>query len=62
MPLVNFRSQELLIPADLYEPIRQEAVLLERATSNAAARGFFEYLDGPVARGLIEASGYGILE
>ncbi|MGB5558357.1 MAG: molybdate ABC transporter substrate-binding protein [Paracoccaceae bacterium] len=62
MPLVNFRSQELLIPADLYEPIRQEAVLLERATSNAAARGFFEYLDGPVARGLIKASGYGILE
>jgi len=58
-PLVNFRAQELLIPTDLYDPIRQEAVLLERATSNAAARNFFEYLDSPTARRLIEASGYG---
>ena len=62
LPLVNFRANELLIPSELYSPIRQEAVLMERSTSNAAARGFFAYLDTPTARRLIEASGYGITE
>ncbi len=60
--LVDFKSQEFLIPADLHDPIRQEAVLLERATSNAAARGFYEYLDSPAAKRLIEAAGYGTAE
>ena len=47
------------IPAELYAPIRQDAVLLERARGNAAARGFLEFLRGPDARRVIESFGYG---
>jgi len=47
------------IPAELYEPIRQDAVLLERASGNAAARGFLEFLRGPNALRVIEGFGYG---
>ena len=46
------------VPAELYEPIRQDAVLLKRAAGNAAARGFLEYLRGAEARALIESYGY----
>lgn len=59
---VDFRASELLIPSDLHTPIRQEAVLMERSTSNAAARAFYAYLDTPTARRLIEESGYGVTE
>lgn len=45
------------IPADLYLPIRQEAVLLKRAAPPAA--GFFAWLASPAARALIESDGYG---
>ena len=47
------------IPADLYAPIRQDAVLLKRASGNAAARGFLMFLRGPDALRVIEGFGYG---
>ena len=46
------------IPPDLYDPIRQDAVLLTRAGPAAAA--FFDWLAGPDAADVIEADGYGI--
>lgn len=48
------------VPPDLHEPIRQDAVLLDRASGNAAARGFLDYLRGDAARAVIETYGYGV--
>jgi molybdate transport system substrate-binding protein len=47
------------IPQELYEPIDQDAVLLMRASGNAAARGFLELLREPDALRVIEGFGYG---
>ncbi len=62
MPLVRFRSQQFLIPEDLYRPIRQEAVLLDRGASNEAARIFYDYIRSPPGIRLIDAAGYGVPE
>ena len=48
-----------LVPEGLHAPIRQDAVLLERAAEAPAARAFVEYLTSPAARDLIRAHGYG---
>ena len=46
------------VPQDLYDPIRQDAALLVRGSSNPAARAFLDYLRGAAARELIRAAGY----
>lgn len=46
------------IPAELHDPIRQDAALLPRAADNPVAIAFFEYLQSEDARALIAASGY----
>lgn len=48
------------VPQGLYTPIRQDAVLLNRATNNAAARDFLAYLQSAAARALIQRFGYGV--
>lgn len=47
------------VPQELYEPIEQDAALLKRASGNAAARGFLEFLRTPDALRVIEGFGYG---
>ncbi|KSW22854.1 MULTISPECIES: molybdate ABC transporter substrate-binding protein [unclassified Pseudomonas] len=47
-----------IVPADLYEPIRQDAVILEKGKDNAAARALVDYLKGPKAAAVIKAYGY----
>lgn len=42
--------------------LAQQAVLLRRAASNAAARGFFEYLRGESGRAIIEGRGYDLAD
>ncbi len=49
-----------LVAADLYAPIRQDAVLLTGAGSNAAAAAFLSFLKNPEAVAVIEKYGYGI--
>ena len=46
------------VPSDLYSPIRQDAVLLERASSNEAARAFLAYLRSEKGRATIAQFGY----
>lgn len=41
-----------------YAPIRQDGILLNLGSGNAAAEGFLEYLKSPKAKAVIEASGY----
>lgn len=47
-----------LPPQSLYDPIRQDAVLLARGQGNAAARQFLEFLRSQPAREMIRAYGY----
>jgi molybdate transport system substrate-binding protein len=47
-----------IVPGDLYEPIRQDTVILARGKDNEAARAFVEYLKGPQAGAVIQAYGY----
>ncbi|SIS70165.1 molybdate ABC transporter substrate-binding protein [Phaeovulum vinaykumarii] len=47
------------IPQDLYSPIRQDAVLLNKGADSEAALAFVDFLKGPQARAIIEKYGYG---
>jgi molybdate transport system substrate-binding protein len=47
-----------IVPADLHEPIRQDAVILARGEDDAAVAALFEYLRGEKARGVIRGFGY----
>jgi molybdate transport system substrate-binding protein len=46
------------VPAALYDPIRQDAVLLVHGERNPAARQFLEFLRRPDSRQLIRLAGY----
>ncbi len=46
------------VPQLFYTPIRQDAVLLNRATQNPAAQGFLTYLASVEAQTIIRAAGY----
>lgn len=48
------------VPAELHDPIRQDAVLLDKGRDNPAAAALMEYLRGPEARAVIERFGYGV--
>ena len=47
-----------MVPQNLYAPIRQDAVLLERGAGNEAAVGFLAFLRGPEAAAIIRKYGY----
>lgn len=46
------------VPADLHDPIRQDAVLLAKGRDNPAATALLAYLKGEKARAVIRAFGY----
>lgn len=48
------------VPAALYPPIRQNAVLLATAADNDAAKAFLTFLQSDTARTMIAAAGYGL--
>lgn len=52
------KSSVWLVPADLYEPIRQDAVLLKTAAANPTATAYIEFLRSNTAVAVIEAAGY----
>ncbi|MCK6412808.1 MAG: molybdate ABC transporter substrate-binding protein [Azonexus sp.] len=47
-----------LVPADLYDPIRQDAILLNKGRDNPAAKALLDYLKGGKAREVIKSFGY----
>lgn len=49
-----------IVPQELYEPIRQDAVLLNKGKDNPAAIAFLEFLKDDVAREIIEKCGYAL--
>jgi molybdate transport system substrate-binding protein len=46
------------VPANLHEPIKQDAVILTKGKDNAAAKALMEYLKGPKAAAIIKSFGY----
>lgn len=48
----------VLVPADLHDPIRQDAVLLERAADNVAAVEFLAFLKEEQAKEILARYGY----
>jgi molybdate transport system substrate-binding protein len=47
-----------MVPAAMHEPIRQDAIILNNAKDNAAAKALMDYLQGDKARAIISAYGY----
>lgn len=54
------KSRVWLVPDDLYQPIRQDAVLLKTGEANPAATAFVDFLRSETAVAVIKASGYGV--
>jgi len=54
------RKHQWLVPADMHEPIAQDAVLLTAGAKNPAAMAFLEFLQTPKAVSVIEAAGYSV--
>ncbi len=52
--------QGWLVPTELYDPIRQDAVLLVRGAGNPAATAFLDYLSSNRAKDLIRGYGYDV--
>jgi len=48
------------VPINLYAPIRQDAVLLERASSNSAASAFIKFLESDHGKEIIQSFGYDV--
>jgi len=49
-----------IVPSNLHEPIRQDAVILNKGKDNVAAKALVEYLKGPKAAAVIKSYGYEI--
>lgn len=47
-----------IVPAELHDPIRQDAVILEKGKDNPAARALVDYLKGDQAAEVIRSYGY----
>lgn len=47
-----------IVPTELHEPIRQDALILTRGANNPAAAALVQYLKGPQAAQVIESFGY----
>ncbi|SUD69137.1 molybdenum ABC transporter periplasmic molybdate-binding protein [Pseudomonas putida] len=47
-----------VVPPELHDPIRQDAVILNKGKDNPAAKALVEYLKGPKAAALIKSYGY----
>jgi molybdate transport system substrate-binding protein len=47
-----------LVPASLHEPIKQDAVILNKGKDSAAAKALVEYLHGAKAAAVIKSYGY----
>jgi molybdate transport system substrate-binding protein len=52
------RGSAWIVPASLYSPIKQDAVVLSKGKDNAAARALMDYLQGPAAAAIIQSYGY----
>ncbi|KUO54286.1 MAG: hypothetical protein APF80_06190 [Alphaproteobacteria bacterium BRH_c36] len=59
-PRNSERGSLWTVSTQYYDPIRQDAVLLEKGSSNEAAKAFMGFLRKPETRALIEKFGYAV--
>lgn len=52
------KSSVWMVPAELFEPIRQDAVLLKTGEANPAATAYLDFLKSDAAVAVIQAAGY----
>ena len=57
-PKNKIKGSRWEVPLDLYEPIDQDIVLLQRGKNNPVAKAIMEFIRGPVARKIIADYGY----
>ena len=58
----DHNGSQWLVPEELHDPIRQDAVLLREGEDNEAALAFMAFLRHPEARDLIERFGYSTVD
>lgn len=58
-PRAETKGSRWDVPQELFQPIRQDAVLLAHGADNLAAQAFLDFLQTPDAVQVIEAFGYG---
>lgn len=56
----NNTGSSWIPPQSLYEPLRQDAVLLQNASDNPAALAFMTFLYSPEAQSIAQQYGYGV--
>jgi len=56
--IASDKGSRWVVPAELYTPIRQDAVLLKSGADSEAAKAFVAFLKGPEALAVIEKFGY----
>ena len=54
------RGSGWVVPQALYQPVRQDAVLLKKGAQSPAAQVFLQYLQQPPAQAIMQRFGYGI--
>ena len=54
----NTQGSYWLIPMDLYDPIKQDGILLKSASNNSAASAFMSFLTSATAQNIIHSFGY----
>jgi molybdate transport system substrate-binding protein len=59
-PKIHGAGSRWDVPANLHEPLRQQAILLIHGRHNTAAQAFLDYVKGPKARTIIKQFGYGL--
>ena len=52
------RGSAWIVPASMHDPIKQDAVILNKGKDSAAAKALVEYLKGPKAAAVIKSYGY----
>ena len=56
----NKEGSQWVVPANLYSPIKQDAVLLQTGAEDEAAKAFLAFLKGKTAKEIILKFGYGV--
>ncbi len=56
----NSQSSYWLVPQEYYQPLNQDAVLLEKGSTNLVAKQFLTFLRSPRALAIIQKHGYGV--
>ncbi len=59
-PRLKIKGSRWQVPRHLYDPIDQDAVLLNRGQTNPAAQALWKFLQSDAARKIIQSYGYGL--